>query len=164
MAGLFVAGAANAISWHMDSVLTGGLGSIDLASDVTFDGTYYTYAYQLTATSVIAPVHGVDIGNPYLLAYTAAANTGATYAFNNPTYKTWLTSVTWSQGEILPGHTATFTYKSIYKPIEGDVTVLDHGTRAYGRTWVMVPEPSTVGSAAVILLGLVGVIRRRPRK
>jgi hypothetical protein len=163
LVGLAAMGSANA-AWVMDSVLTGGLGSLDLHSTVDYDGSIYTYTYVLTATDVISPVHHFDVGNPDQLEFADATNTGALYDFDNPVYQDWLTSVLWSYGEIVPTGTATFSYTSVYAPTEGDVTATDTGNRAMGRTYVMmVPEPTTIGGLGVLLLGLAGAFRRRTK-
>lgn len=158
-----VMGAANA-DWVMDSVLSGGLGSLDLHTVVTFDGSMYTYTYDLTATQVNAPVHHFDVGNPNQLPFANAMNTGADQIFDDPTYQTWLTSVLWSYGEILPGNSATFSYTSEFGPMVGDVTAADTGLRAIGLTYVMVPEPTTIGGFGLLLLGLAGAYRKRTSK
>jgi hypothetical protein len=149
---------------EMNSVLSGGLGNLDLHTLVTVDkmtGTY-TYTYDLTATDVIAPVHHFDVGNPNQLAFFNAQNTGADKPFEDPVYQNWLTSVLWSYGEIVPTGTATFSYQSYYGPMVGWATALDLGTRAIGETYVMmVPEPASAGSMALLLLGLAGVYRYR---
>jgi hypothetical protein len=158
--GCLLAGAAYG-DWVMDSVLSGDLGILDLHTVVTLDGGtgIYTYIYELTATDVHSPVHHFDVGNPNQLEFFDAMNVGADQPFVDPVYEDWLTSVLWSYGEILPGNTATFTYESYYGPIEGDVSALNLGTRAIGRTYVMVPEPVTAGSMAFLFMGLAGLYR-----
>jgi hypothetical protein len=165
LVGLAVMGSANA-AWDMHSVLTGGLGTLDLHSTVIFDGSIYTYTYVLTASDVVSPVHHFDVGNPNQLEFADAANTGALYAFDNPVYESWLTSVLWSYGEIEPNYTAAFSYTSVYAPVEGDVSATDTGNRAEGKTYVMstVPEPTTIGGLGVLLLGMAGAFRRRTQK
>jgi hypothetical protein len=146
----------------MDSVLGGSLGSLDMHTVVTFDGTLYTYTYELTASSVVNPVHLVDVGNPIKLKYTDSSNSFASHVFYNPTYKPFLTSVSWSNGELKFGETATFTYQSIWAPTEVHTSVSGGGLSSDGVTLGMVPEPASYLSLLGALAPLV-LLRRRTK-
>jgi hypothetical protein len=160
--GLMAVGAVSA-DWVMDSVLSGQLGTIDVHALVTFDGSIYTYTYEVTATGVVNPVHLFDVGNPNQLTYTAATNTGATHVFVDPTYKPFLTSVAWSNGELKFGETATFAYESEWAPTEVHTAVSGGGLSSDGLTLGMVPEPTSVSLFGLCALGALGLIQRRRR-
>ena len=140
---------------------SGELGSLDLHCLVTFDGTYYTYLYELTATAVVNPIHFFDVGNPLKLQYQDASNVGATHAFKNPVWKDYLTSVGWSNGEIKAGQAASFQYMTVYAPIERFTSSSGGGLSSEGVTLGMIPEPASVSLFGLCALSAVVFIRRR---
>jgi hypothetical protein len=158
---LLAVGAVSA-DWLMDSVLEGELGSLDLHCVVSLDSGVYTYTYELTATAVVNPVHLFDVGNPNQLVFTDAVNWGTSHSFTDPTYKDFLTSVAWTNGELKFGETGTFVYETVYAPMEVFTSVSGGGISSDGVTLgMMIPEPGMLSLVGLCALGALGLIRRR---
>jgi hypothetical protein len=164
IASFLLGAAAVSADWvvdSMDSVLGGPLGSLDLHCVVTTDGSLFTYTYDLTATAVVNPVHLFDVGNPYRLVFGSATNAGASHSFKDPTYKDYLTSVAWANGQLKFGETGTFVYLTAYQPMEVHTSVSGGGISSDGITLGMVPEPGSLSLVGLCFLAGLGYIRRR---
>jgi hypothetical protein len=154
-----------ALAVHMDSQLTGDLGVLDLATDVTFGGSIWTYTYQLTFTTAVGSnyVHSFAVDNIGQYLFTNASNTGN---FTNPTYDPNAWSVDWILGTMTPGQTVTFSYQSQHAPdvITVWATVGDSGAYASGLTLGMgaeIPEPGTILALSGMFAAAAGLWRRR---
>jgi len=122
----------------------------------------FTYEYTLTYTAGVASIHTYKVQNPNTRPYTNAANTDA---FTNPPDGS-ATFVQWLSGAMPVGDVRTFSYKSIYAPMELDVYTIaaDTGTSALGKTLGMsgtIPEPSSLAALLFGAVGLVPLVMRR---
>ncbi len=154
-----------ALAVHLDSTLTGSLGVLDLATDVTFDGSIWTYTYTLTFTTPSGSnyVHSFAVDNIGQYPFTNASNTGN---FTNPTYDPNAWSVDWILGNMTPGQTVVFSYQSQHAPdvITVWATAGNSGTYASGMTLGMgaeIPEPGTILALGGMLAAAAGMWRRR---
>jgi hypothetical protein len=121
-----------------------------------------TYLYEVVATDVVAPIHTVSVGNPYMVEFTDAQNWGAIQKpFTNPQYLPWMDSVLRVDGIQLSGETSYLEYVTTVEPMVVDMSVLNGGWSAHGTTLGMVPEPGLCFGLAGVFLRAFAVGRRR---
>lgn len=166
---LSISAGADVYQSLLGSELTGGLGTFSLDAIVyrNFVGSNYeyTYTYALKFVSQSTPYHsaeGFRIGNPGRLPIFDMANSG-----NFTNYATGVYDpISWFGAFMNQGNTVTFSYKSLYRPLDTPVNcfVSNAGLTATGETIglsAMVPESSAIMSGALGLLTLFPLLRRR---
>jgi hypothetical protein len=159
-----LAAGAAADSWILDSVLSGDLGTLDLRTEVSFDGQIYHYEYELTATAVVSPINVFGVMNPCGRSFGGPGNEGAYIDFVNPIPDPHSDYVGWHHGVLFSGGTALFYYESAYGPGRVAAKVGGagrSGPAARGDALGMVPEPGLVSLVGLACLGLVGWRRAR---
>jgi hypothetical protein len=157
-----LAAGAAADGWVLDSILSGDLGTLDLHTEVTFDGQFYHYVYELTATSVVSPINAYTVMNPRGLGFLGPGNAGADIEFLDPEPGPDLVEIGWCNGVLYHGGTAAFYYDSVFGP-GGVLTGADGGgLTATGVTLGMVPEPGMISLVGAAWLGLA-LLRRSKR-
>lgn len=164
---LLVSGVSASADWTKTSYLNGTLTTgtpegLRCDALVTVLDSVYTYSYTLTYTGGVAPIHTYYVLNPNASSFFGATNGDG---FVNP-LDSAIGQVKWINGAIAVGQTCTFTYKSLYAPMDIDVytVAVDTGTSAMGRTLGMgavIPEPSSFAVLLVGAAGLVPLMRRR---
>lgn len=151
---------------HSNTYLEGDLATgTGLACDAVVDltGGIYTYTYTLTYNAGVGGIHIFDVENPNGVNFFDAAGSAGFSGPNNGN-ATW---IEWLGGELMPGNSATFSYKSYAAPMEIEVWtyVINGGTSAVGTTLGMgaaLPEPSSLIALAFGATGFLPLaIRRR---
>lgn len=160
---------AIAPAWARYDELTGPLGTVELTSSATWDGSAYVYSYEMyNRASNVGNIHGFVIANDNGSPFTDAANNSG---FFNPAFNPALPDAVleWMNGQIDLGASGTFSYRSICAPDPVPVAalVVNGGTGASGWTLGMgapIPEPGCLASLAGGLLALTGIRYRKVRR